>query len=46
MNTIPQQVYLVRILMREARRLARGREGLVIPMCAVIMRRLGIRFRL
>jgi hypothetical protein len=30
--------------MREAERLARGREGLVVPMFAVLMRRLGVRF--
>lgn len=44
MITIPQQLYMIDILMREARRLARDREWLVVPMFALLLRRLGMRF--
>lgn len=42
-RTIPQQQYLISILMREAERLAAGRESLVLPFFAVILRRTGFR---
>lgn len=46
MKTVGQQVYFISILMREAKRLAAGRQTLVLPIFAVLMRRLGVRFNM